>query len=108
MHSLENHLSLAALRSGHAGVDVIARLVNAIGTARGLYATVHGRDAAAQLGFEQAWEALLGCATCTRTGTGRPPSEDDFAILERLVCLHDEQMAVTPVHQLANSSIATF
>jgi len=98
--SLENHLSLVALRSGHAGVDVIARLFNAIGTARSLHETACGRDAAAQLGFDRAWEALLGCTSGAPSDTNPLPSEADFVILERLVSLHDEQMTATPVHLL--------
>jgi hypothetical protein len=98
--SLKNHLSLVALRGGHASVDVIARLFGAIGTARALHEVVSGREATEQRGFDQAWEALIACAMSTRNGPGKLPADADFALLERLVSLHDEHMTVTPRHLL--------
>ncbi|WP_345817816.1 hypothetical protein AAGS40_29870 (plasmid) [Paraburkholderia sp. PREW-6R] len=97
--SLENHLSLASLRAGHASVDVMARLFNAIGTARCLHEADHGRDAAERADFDRAWQVLL-----ERSRNGRNASlvvtEEDFRLLARLVSLHDEQMTITPLHRL--------
>jgi hypothetical protein len=98
--SLEYHLALVALRTGQPSVEVIARLFNAIGAARFLHEATHGRATPEHPHFEQAWRALLACANRLRKGEPAPMSETDFAYLEKLALLHDEQLATTPVHQL--------
>ncbi|KVH45691.1 hypothetical protein WJ39_17970 [Burkholderia diffusa] len=93
-------MALVALRTGQASVDVIARLFNAIEAARFLHEATQGRATPEQQHFEQAWRALIACANHLREGECAVMSEADFACLEKLALLHDEQLATTPVHQL--------
>ncbi|WP_155646822.1 hypothetical protein [Burkholderia territorii] len=82
--SLEHHLALVALRTGKPGVEVIARLFNAIEAARFLHEATHGRATPEQPRFEQAWHALIACANRLREGEPAAMSEADFACLEKL------------------------
>ncbi|KWN16836.1 hypothetical protein WT83_14115 [Burkholderia territorii] len=98
--SLEHHLALVALRTGQPSVDIIARLFNAIGAARFLHEAAHGQETPEQSRFEQAWRVLLECSNRMREGRPAAMNEADLVDLQKLVLLHDEQMATTPVHQL--------
>ena len=93
--SLRNHLALAALRTGNGNGHLLSQLIHALYMA--WYLREAGFGTADHPLFRDAAEALERSATRATTTDVWKVSPDDAAVLERLLALHDEQLASTPV-----------
>ncbi|MCW3540522.1 hypothetical protein [Burkholderia cenocepacia] len=95
--SLENHMALAVVRSGSGGCDQVVALLRVVYLAffmRG--ETVSGSD----LGLYRRAEAVLD-ACIARAECGEPwmLHENEAADVERLLVVHDAQLAAVPKHR---------
>lgn len=94
--SLENHLTLVALCSGNGNVDQMCCLLKVVYLAYFL-----GDTGAHHCGIEmfRAAEAALE-RSATRAGTSQGWSlpDDDQALLQGILALHDRQLGTVPVH----------
>ncbi|WP_344676441.1 hypothetical protein [Paraburkholderia graminis] len=106
--SLRNHLALAALRTGNGNGHLLSQLIHALYMA--WYLREAGFGTADHPLFRDAAEALERSATRATTTDVWKVSPDDAAVLERLLALHDEQLASTPVGVMhgAQKRIARF
>ncbi|MCI0151929.1 hypothetical protein KNO81_39515 [Paraburkholderia sediminicola] len=95
--SLANHLLLATIRSGHGNLDVVMNLI------RVLYLAYFMRDdAQAQRDldvFRTADAVLERTATRAEQAQGWTLPEEDLSVLERILALHDLQLASMPSHR---------
>ncbi|MFM0069571.1 hypothetical protein PQQ86_00165 [Paraburkholderia sediminicola] len=93
--SLRNHLALTALRAGSGNGHLLSDLIRALYLAWYLreagFGTIHHAS------FPEAAEALERSAARATANNVWQVSPDEAAILERLLALHDEQLANTPV-----------
>ncbi len=92
--SLENHLALAAVRSGQGGSDQISCLL------RVTYLAFFMRDAT-RIGtdpepFRQAEAVLDQCISRVERGEPWAIKDDEHETIERVLVLHDEQLAAIP------------
>ena len=94
--SLKHHLALAALRTGHADVDLIATLMNVVSLA--FFLRPHDE---ADVSVYADAQTTLNCVVermHANDGIRLLPAE--LEILERVVVQHDAQLASTPVFRL--------
>ncbi|CAE6845410.1 hypothetical protein R75461_07227 [Paraburkholderia nemoris] len=95
--SLENHLTLAAMRSGHGSTEVAMNLL------RVLYLSYFMRDAADDERdlevFREAEAALARCRIRANRHLGWTLPEEDQRVLEQILALHDGQLASLPSHR---------
>lgn len=93
--SLRNHLALAALRAGSGNGHLLSDLIRVLYLA--WYLREAGFGAVDRLLFPEAAEALERSAARATADDVWQVGPDDAAILERLLALHDQQLASTPV-----------
>jgi len=96
--SLENHLALEALRSGHGNVEQIFYLLRVV------YLSYFLRDKGAQSGgmiemFRAAEVALERSVTRAENKQGWSLPGDDQARLQGILALHDRQLSTVPLHR---------
>lgn len=93
--SLRNHLALAALRAGSGNGHLLSDLIRALYLA--WYLREAGFGTVRHAFFPEAAEALESSAARAKADDVWQVSPDEAAILGRLLALHDEQLANTPV-----------
>jgi hypothetical protein len=93
--SLRNHLALAALRAGDGNGHLLSDLIHVLYMA--WYLREAGFGTADHALFHEAAEALERSAARATAADVWQVSPDDAASLERLLALHDQQLASTPV-----------
>ncbi|WP_232450820.1 hypothetical protein [Burkholderia ubonensis] len=95
--SLENHMALAAVRSGNGDCDQVVCLLRVVYFAffmRG--ETASGSD----LDLYRRAEAVLDvCIGRAERGGAWTLREDELADVERVLVVHDEQLAAVPKHR---------
>ncbi|KGV26232.1 hypothetical protein [Burkholderia pseudomallei] len=95
--SLESHMALAVVRSGNGGCDQVICLLRVVYLAffmRG--ETASGAD----LDLYRRAEAVLeACIARGERGDAWTLSEDELADVERVLIVHDEQLAAIPKHR---------
>ncbi|HDR9757815.1 TPA: hypothetical protein QDC44_001937 [Burkholderia cepacia ATCC 25416] len=95
--SLEHHVALATIAQGHGNVDLMACLLKAVYTAFYLREeTLAGSDDGA---FRSAEAVLAQCVSQAERGEAWGVSGQDKSTLERILLLHDEQLASVPRHR---------
>lgn len=92
--SLENHLALAAVCSGQGSDDQISCLLRAV------YLAFFMREATRIGGdlelFRQAEDVLDECISRAERGEAWALHDDEHQAIERVLLLHDEQLAAIP------------
>ncbi|WP_232348326.1 hypothetical protein [Burkholderia pseudomallei] len=95
--SLENHLALATVRGGRGDLDQVSCLVRVV------YLAFYLRDATsagADLDlYRRAETALNACVTRAEQGERCLLLDHELATIERLLVVHDEQLAAVPWHR---------
>lgn len=95
--SLEHHLALATIASGHANVDLMVCLLKAVYTA--FYLRDEGLANADDSEFQRAEAALERCIARAERGETWAMLDRDKAAVEHILVLHDEQLAAVPTHR---------
>ncbi|WP_143331249.1 hypothetical protein [Burkholderia aenigmatica] len=99
--SLEHHLALSALKSGHGNLDVVGRLFRAI------YLAYFVQDMTSRTGdlndFRTAEAALSQCAARGKHEDMWLLPDDEHSAIEKILLLHDQQLANTPSHTVASA-----
>ncbi|HDR9283258.1 hypothetical protein [Burkholderia vietnamiensis] len=95
--SLEHHLALATIASGHANVDLMVCLLKAVYTA--FYLRDEAPASADDSEFQRAEAALERCIARAERGDAWVMLDHDKAAVERILVLHDEQLAAVPTHR---------
>ncbi|WP_423391464.1 hypothetical protein [Burkholderia sp. LMG 21824] len=99
--SLEHHLALTALKSGHGNLDVVGRLFRAIYVA---YFVQDMTSRASVLSdFRAAEAALLQCAVRGKREDIWLLPDDGYSAIETILLLHDQQLASVPTHTIASA-----
>ncbi|WP_434116201.1 hypothetical protein [Paraburkholderia caffeinilytica] len=96
--SLENHLALAAMRTGNGNVDQMSCLLKAV------YLAWFLRDGGAgeHVDFFREAECALECyATHAEQHRGWALAEDECGAIESILALHDRQLISIPAHRYA-------
>lgn len=93
--SLKNHLALAVLRDGRGTIEQLATLLNVVFVAYFLCDCRPGDITP----YTDAEAALNQCTR--RAERGEPPTPDagEAALLERVIAIHDAQLASVPTHR---------
>lgn len=95
--SLENHLALAAMRSGHGNLDVAMTLL------RILYLTWFMRDTAGGEGNPDVFRDAEAAVTRSRIRAdqheGWTLEDTDHDLFAEILALHDQQLASMPSHR---------
>ncbi|MDN7445589.1 hypothetical protein QZM64_41225 [Burkholderia cepacia] len=95
--SLENHLALSVVRAGNGEFEQISCLLRAIYLAFYLrHETVAGTDPDV---YRHAEAVLDHCIAPAERGEAWTLTEDEVAALERVLVLHDAQLAAAPLHR---------
>ncbi|WP_256990770.1 hypothetical protein [Burkholderia sp. HI2714] len=95
--SLENHLALATVRGGHGDLDQVSCLVRVVYLAFYLRETT---SAGADFDlYRRAEAALNACVTRAEQGERCLLLDHELAIVERILVVHDEQLAAVPWHR---------
>ncbi|WP_234480938.1 C-type lectin-like domain-containing protein [Paraburkholderia nemoris] len=95
--SLENHLALAAIRTGHGSEEVAMRLLRILYLSWFMRDTAdHDRDIDV---FREAEAALTRSRIGANRHLGWVLSDDDHRVLAHILALHDEQLASLPSHR---------
>ncbi|WP_258170729.1 hypothetical protein [Burkholderia cepacia] len=95
--SLENHLALATVRGGHGDLDQVSCLVRVVYLAFYLRETT---SAGANFDLYQRAEAALNaCVTRAEQGERCLLLDHELATVERILVVHDEQLAAVPWHR---------
>ncbi|ARM04489.1 hypothetical protein BOC59_33200 [Burkholderia pseudomallei] len=95
--SLENHLALATVRGGRGDLDQVSCLVRVVYLAFYLReATSAGADIDL---YRRAEAALNACVTRAEHGERCLLLDHELATVERLLVVHDEQLAAVPGHR---------
>ncbi|WP_418884186.1 hypothetical protein [Burkholderia contaminans] len=95
--SLEHHLALATIAKGHANVDLMVCLLKAVYTA--FYLREGTSTGADESQFQHAEAALSRCIGRAERGETWVMLDRDKAAIERILALHDEQLAAVPTHR---------
>lgn len=95
--SLEHHLALATVAKGHANVDLMVCLLKAVYTA--FYLRNETPATADNAEFQRAEAALARCIARAERGETWGMLDRDKAVIERILVLHDEQLASIPTHR---------
>lgn len=95
--SLEHHLALATIARGHANVDLMVCLLKAVYTA--FYLRGESPVGADDPEFQRAEAALSQCIARAERGETWAMLDRDKAAVERILVLHDEQLAAVPTHR---------
>ncbi|MCO8325656.1 hypothetical protein ABEG10_37630 (plasmid) [Burkholderia cenocepacia] len=95
--SLENHLALATVRGGRGDLDQVSCLVRVV------YLAFYLRDttsAGADFDlYRRAEAALNACVTRAEQGARCLLLDHELSTVERLLVVHDEQLAAAPWHR---------
>lgn len=95
--SLENHLALATVRGGRGDLDQVSCLVRVV------YLAFYLRDATSAGAdfdlYRRAEVALNACVTRVDQGESCLLFDHELATLERILVIHDEQLAAIPCHR---------
>lgn len=95
--SLEYHLALATIAKGHANLDLLLCLLKAI------YMAYYLRNETPRhsdvLPFKQAEAAIGRCILRAENGKTYVILDREKAAIERILTLHDEQLATVPTHR---------
>ncbi|MCA7955733.1 hypothetical protein LGM43_36465 [Burkholderia seminalis] len=94
--SLEYHLALATIVQGHTNVDSMVCLLKAVYTA--FYLRDEAPASADDAEFQRAEAALERCIGRAERGQTWVMLDRDKAAVERVLVLHDDQLAVVPTH----------
>ncbi|WP_235995835.1 hypothetical protein [Burkholderia aenigmatica] len=95
--SLENHLALATMRGGRGDLDQVSCLVRVVYLAFYLReATSAGADFDL---YRRAKAALDACVTRAEQGERCLLLDHELATVERILVVHDEQLAAIPWHR---------
>ena len=94
--SLENHLALVAMRTGNGNVDQMSCLLKTVYLAWFMHDGATGDDRGL---FRDAESALECSATRAERGDGWTFSDGDSAAVERVLAVHDGQLASMPSHR---------
>ncbi|WP_080484057.1 hypothetical protein [Burkholderia cenocepacia] len=95
--SLENHLALAALRSGHGNENQVSCLLKTVYLAfflRDLTATARDVDQ-----YRRAETVLDRCIKRADEGERWLLLDTEHSAIERVLVVHDEQLAAVPTHR---------
>lgn len=95
--SLENHLRLAAIRSGHGSQSVVMNLLRVLYLAYFMLADTH-RQRDPDI-FREGEAALCCAVTRAEQHQGWTLPEEDHGVLEQILTLHDQQLASAPYHR---------
>ncbi|KWB49420.1 hypothetical protein WL35_06750 [Burkholderia ubonensis] len=95
--SLEHHLALAAIAQGHGNLDLMVCLLKAVYMAFYL----RGKSPAEPdvRAIRRAEAALERCMVRAEGGETWAMLDADKSAIERVLLLHDEQLATTPTHR---------
>lgn len=95
--SLENHLALATVRGGRGDLDQVSCLVRVV------YLAFYLRDATSTGSdfdlYQRAEAALNACVTRADRGERCLLLDHELATVERILIIHDEQLAAIPWHR---------
>jgi hypothetical protein len=95
--SLENHMSLAVVRSGHGDFDQICCLLRAV------YLAFYLRDVTTcETGidlYRQAEVALDACVARAEQGKEWSLPVEEVSVIARVLVVHDEQLIAVPSHR---------
>ncbi|MBR8282529.1 hypothetical protein [Burkholderia vietnamiensis] len=95
--SLENHLALATVRGGRGDLDQLSCLIRVV------YLAFYLRDATAASAevepYRRAEAALNACITRVELGERCLLLDHELATVERILVVHDEQLAAIPWHR---------
>ncbi|KVD80676.1 hypothetical protein WI89_24640 [Burkholderia ubonensis] len=95
--SLENHLALATVRGGRGDLDHVSCLVRVV------YLAFYLRDATSAGAdfdlYRRAEAALNACVTRAEQGERCLLLDHELATVERILIVHDEQLAAIPWHR---------
>ncbi|VWC49222.1 Fis family transcriptional regulator [Burkholderia lata] len=95
--SLENHLALATVRGGRGDLDQLSCLIRVV------YLAFYLRDATATSAevepYRRAEAALNACITRVELGERCLLLDHELATVERILVVHDEQLAAIPWHR---------
>ncbi|RQR72372.1 MULTISPECIES: hypothetical protein [unclassified Burkholderia] len=95
--SLENHLALATVRGGRGDLDQVSCLVRVV------YLAFYLRDATSTGTdfdlYRRAEAALNACVARADRGERCLLLDHELAIVERILVIHDEQLAAIPWHR---------
>ncbi|WP_175948849.1 hypothetical protein [Burkholderia pyrrocinia] len=95
--SLENHLALTAVRGGRGDLDQVSCLVRVVYLAFYLRETT---SASADFNlYRRAEAALNACVTRVEQGERCLLLDRELATVERILVVHDEQLAAVPWHR---------
>ncbi|HHV7525559.1 TPA: hypothetical protein ACUNF5_007124 [Burkholderia orbicola] len=95
--SLEHHLALAAMRSGHGDNDQISCLLKAVYLA--FFMREPGASESELEQFRRAERVLERCIERVERGERWWLLDTERSVLERVLVLHDEQLAAVPTHR---------
>ncbi|MBN3829705.1 hypothetical protein G3O00_39905 [Burkholderia sp. Ac-20384] len=95
--SLENHLALATMRGGRGDLDQLSCLIRVV------YLAFYLREATAASAevepYRRAEAALNACITRVELGERCLLLDHELATVERILVVHDEQLAAIPWHR---------
>lgn len=101
--SLEYHLALASLQSGHGTPDALSTVFQTIYLAYFVHEAVVGRQDLDQ--FRAAEAAVVDCAVAgKKNGAFEIPAEGRAAV-EHVLLVHDQQLANVPAHVIAAAHV---
>ncbi|WP_053293371.1 hypothetical protein [Burkholderia pseudomallei] len=95
--SLEHHLALAATAQGHGNVDLMVCLLKAVYMAFYLHSESPAETDVRAI--RRAEAALERCMARAERGETWGMLDVDKSTIERVLLLHDEQLATTPTHR---------
>ncbi|WP_254227421.1 hypothetical protein [Burkholderia multivorans] len=95
--SLEHHLALETIASGHGNVDLLVGLLKALYTAWNLRAEAPAGEGIRP--FQRAEAGLVRCIARAERGEARTMFDADKTAIEEVLVLHDRQLATAPAHR---------
>ncbi|WP_080970830.1 hypothetical protein [Burkholderia cepacia] len=95
--SLEHHLALATIGRGYGNVDLLLCLLKAVYVA--FYLRDETPEGESDRPFQLAEAALERCIARAEQGEKWIMLDKDKVVIERVLLLHDEQLAATPAHR---------
>lgn len=99
--SLERHLALVKMRSGHGNADVMSCLLKTVYMTYFLHEAQYGRSAFEP--FRDAERVLTQSVRSAELKDGWSLPDNDCAIIETILTLHDRQLDSVPAHLLATA-----
>lgn len=93
--SLKNHLALSVVSAGHGGIEQLATLFNVVYVA--YFLCEQRTDDIGR--YSRAEAALNHCAQRADAGAPISLSDDETALLEQVIAIHDVQISSLPAHR---------